>query len=323
MRGIFILLLLPLLLAAPAKAQTPFFGSEELLEFSLSTDLRAFLAERNDSASYRTALLTWNEDGALRKLEVEIKPRGNFRMKSNYCTFPPIRIKAKAETQNTPFEGMSRMRLMTPCAEDQYVLREYLVYRMYNMLTDTSFRVRLARVTYVDTEGSMSPVRSYAFFLEDPEEMAARLGATYLKKPSATDSMERSFMPLLHGFECMIGNTDWNVEIGKNIAMLSFPGMQHLVPVPYDFDWSEAVHAPYTGLDDEFDRRVFRRLCATQAEIEITFERFKHIRNQQKSLLRDFVLLEEEMRKEMEDLFDDFYRKISRSHTAKEYAVCP
>ena len=66
--------------------------------------------------------------------------------------------------------------------DEQNLLEEYLVYRSYNLLTDESFRVRLARITYADGEDDDDPVVRYAFFIEEAEAIAERLGGGYTSR---------------------------------------------------------------------------------------------------------------------------------------------
>ena len=77
----------------------------------------------------------------------------------------------------TVFDGQNGIKLVSHCRDrdddEQDVLKEY---RTFNLLTDESFRVRLARITYVDGEDDDDPVVRYAFFIEEAEAMAERLG---------------------------------------------------------------------------------------------------------------------------------------------------
>jgi hypothetical protein len=46
-------------------------------------------------------------------------------------------------------------------------------------------------------------------------------------------------------FEFMIGNTDWFIQNRHNLEFVVVPGHNLLVPIPYDFDYSGLVNAPY------------------------------------------------------------------------------
>jgi hypothetical protein len=96
----------------------------------------------------------------------------------------------RSRVGGTVFDGQSGLKLVSHCRDrdddQQDVLKEYLVYRTFNLLTEESSRVRLARVTYVDGEDNDDPVVRYAFFIEEAEAMAERLGALYLEVQQAS-----------------------------------------------------------------------------------------------------------------------------------------
>jgi hypothetical protein len=130
------------------------FGSDELLEISLSFDLTTFL-RKNLKAGSLDAVLTFHlsEKDSITK-NIKIKNRGNYRFES--CDFPPMELNFKKAIHAYPDSGnIKKLKLVTHCktgsVQSEYVLREYLVYKMFNLLTDTSFRVRLLKVNYIDT----------------------------------------------------------------------------------------------------------------------------------------------------------------------------
>ena len=95
--------------------------------------------------------------------------------------FPPLRLNFKRDnTEGTLFEGQNKLKLVAHCqdAEEQYkeyVVREYLVYKAYQLLTDKSFRVRLLKMTYVDKANEDKKMEKYGFLIESDEMLAARL----------------------------------------------------------------------------------------------------------------------------------------------------
>jgi hypothetical protein len=62
------------------------------------------------------------------------------------------------------------LKLGTHCRDQgdypQYVVREYPVYRMFNVLTPRSFRARLADVKYVDAASRKTIETRTGLFLE-------------------------------------------------------------------------------------------------------------------------------------------------------------
>ena len=104
------------------------------------------------------------------------------------CRFPPLKINLpKNSLGGTVFDGEDKIKMVSHCAnrdsDEQNVLEEFLAYRTYNVVTDNSFRVRLARMTYVDSRGKDDPVTRYAFFIEEKEAVAERVGGMMLEVP--------------------------------------------------------------------------------------------------------------------------------------------
>ena len=65
--------------------------------------------------------------------------------------------------------------MVTHCksGNEEYLLKEFLVYKLYNVLTDNSFRVRLVKVDYISTAKN-SKYWSYAFLIEPIDMLAER-----------------------------------------------------------------------------------------------------------------------------------------------------
>ena len=125
------------------------------------------------------------------------------------------------------------------------VFREYLTYKLYNELTPNSLRVQLVKITYLDKSNPDYRLTRYGFLIEDEEEFSWRTAATVKEqmglKPTELSPSHEKLAAL---FQYMIGNTDWSVEMRRNLEILEKPDGK-LVPVPYDFDFSGIVSAPY------------------------------------------------------------------------------
>ena len=67
--------------------------------------------------------------------------------------------------------------MVTHCqyGNEDYLFKEYLIYKLYNVLTDNSFRVRLVKIEYINTHKKANPIKTYAFLIE-PLDL---LGRTY------------------------------------------------------------------------------------------------------------------------------------------------
>src|SRR5581483_7165013 len=122
------------------------------LDFALSSNFGQINKERtpNNGRLFPGVLTV---DGTA--IPVELGSRGHLRLKSTTCDFVPLKVDfPRGEVAGTVFESQTSLKLGTHCrAErdyDQYVVREYLAYRLANLATPLSFRARLAHATYVD-----------------------------------------------------------------------------------------------------------------------------------------------------------------------------
>ena len=259
----------------------PLFSSHEIIQITLTAEFRSLTREdRNpeEESEERPAVLEWaGSDGSMNTQEILIGTRGNFRLARRNCDFPPLRLNVKkGEVEGTVLEIQDKLKLVSPCKlkQDywqQYVLSEYLVYRMLNLLTPLSFRVRLAEITYVDDSGQDETFTRYAFLIEDDSELAKRnssikwdwqggqLNPVLLVKPYAI---------LVEFFQYMIGNTDWSGAEMHNMELLRDADGRP-VTVPFDFDFSGIVDARYAVPDGTLSirsvrDRLFRGFCPDQ-----------------------------------------------------------
>jgi hypothetical protein len=117
-------------------------------------------------------------------------------------------------------------------------------------------------------------------------------------------------------YEYFLGNTDWSVYALHNIVLVEMPGTVFPMPVPYDFDWSGVINAPYAVPDAKLPirsvrQRLYRGYCRTLEEIQPILARFTENKDQIYALYRDLPALEEKRRTEMLAYYDEFYKTIS------------
>src|SRR5256885_2062303 len=162
------------------------------------------------------------------------------------------------------------MKLATHCRGgrnfEQYTLEEYLIYRIFNLLTERSFQVRLAHVTYVDTAHTRDTLTRYGFFIEDDNRMARRNHTHVITSQGIPqEGTDPDQVGLIAVFEYMIANTDWSVG-GLHNIVLTEDTSGTVYPVPYDFDWSGVISTPYARPDARLNitsvrQRLFRGYC--------------------------------------------------------------
>lgn len=229
------------------------FRATTPVELTLTTNLRDLLRER-DSTELRWfgAELSYRDDsGTMRRVPTDLRARGHFRRQARNCSFPPIAVRSSREAREaTVLQGNPRLKLVTPCRPgtadyQQYILLEYLIYRMYETVLPVHHRTRLTRMAYRDSSARVQPIDVTAFFLEVEEEVADEHGLAYTEQTGAlwADVVPEA-LDRLSLFEYWIGNTDWSLSALHNIGLFRTTEGAY-VPVAYDFDWSGAVNARY------------------------------------------------------------------------------
>jgi len=307
------------------------FDAHDLLELTLKANFDTIFKDRGNDRTYHPATLTFlAEESSFVSLDIKIKTRGKTRLRTGNCDFPPLRLNfKKKQVEHTLFANQDKLKLVTHCrtqrqAYEQYLLQEYLAYRVYNLLTDMSFRVRLARITYQDSAGRREPVTRLAFLIEDQEAMVKRNGAISMEGKKAHQKwMDAEHMVLLAVYQYMIGNTDWSVAGLHNIKLIQqVSGIPSPIAVPYDFDYAGVVNAPYAipaaelGMENVRER-LYRGFCRPEVKWPPIFALFNQQREAIYALYQNQPLLDEKQIKSTLEYFDEFYKIINNPRKVK------
>jgi hypothetical protein len=244
---------------AAALAAKPLFAADAPLQLRIEAPFAELLRSARHSTDGYDAKLIVKSPGA-ETLAIKLSPRGISRRTSDACEFPPLRIEFKEKPgADSLFKGQKELKLTTHCRNDftyqDYGLLEFLAYRLFNVLTPLSLRVRLAEIDYVEARSGTVRIHRHGFLTEDIDELAERNGLKQVKTgnidhgqldPAAT---ARSDL-----FQYMIGNQDWSdvatpagTNCCHNVKLLGKEAKSSsgLTPVPYDFDSTGLVNPPY------------------------------------------------------------------------------
>jgi hypothetical protein len=307
-----------------------FFIDDDLLTARLTINMRQLLARAEKGQDMKAMFSVGLDDSSTVNEEIRVHTRGHFR--NDYCYMPPLKL--NFHNPGSPrLYPLNNLKLTCNCKlsnyYDQLVLKEYLVYKIYNLLTDKSFRVRLLRLTIEDDKNRKNPVEQYAFFTEDIGAVAKRNHCKELEDVRLnTESTDREHMTLMAIFEYMIGNTDWAIPVNHNTRLLRYKQDSVSKPfaVPYDFDYSGLVNAEYAIPDPELGtqtvlQRVYRGFPRNIGELEKTLKIFIDQKEKIYSLIKGFELLSNRNRDEMIAYLDEFYRDISNQKTIKHIFI--
>ena len=319
--------------ALPVAAQDsgnadPLFADHAVVEITITAPMKVLLKQRPDDEYLPGSLTYTDADGSEVVLDLGLRTRGNYRRQKRICPFPPLRVNLKkGQAKGTLFDGQNKIKLVSHCRDrsdghEQNVIKEYLGYRILNMLNDMSYRVRLLRVTYVDSEGKQDDRENYAFFIEHKKRMAKRTGVPlYIAEDLATDELVPDYSDLSSLFQFFMGNTDFSPIAGpegSNCCHNStlFGHEDELIyAVPYDFDMSGFVDAAYARPNPRFDiRRVTQRLyrgrCKHIGNLSGSIGSFQDNREAIYRLIDEQPQLDEKSRKHLARFVGEFFEII-------------
>lgn len=316
---------------APKPAPT-FFDSEDPLSVTLTANIGKLRGDKRANSPWRAATISYMS-AELKPVTVPIKvrTRGIWRLKT--CEFPPLRLNFSGkDAKGTVFEALDKPKLVSYCRNndryEQYVLQELQLYRIYQLLTPVSHKVRLLRVAYTDSAKGKVEATRYAILLEEPNDVAARLGGKILEQKGALPGDLDAFHDALVGvFQYLIGNTDFSENGLHNIELLAQTNGD-ILPLAYDFDFSGAVDAQYATVDPSLSvthvrDRLFRGYCTKGDALSRVFALFNDKKPMIYSLYRDQIgrLLDGRIARATLEYFDEFYRTINDPRSARRQII--
>jgi hypothetical protein len=294
------------------------FAGDETLNLSLRFDITEYMRKK-PKEEYLPAILTYhiNDKDSINK-EIKLRSRGISR--NNICNFPPISLNfRKGDLKNTDLKKADKIKMVTHCnaGNDEYLFKEFLIYKMYSVLTDYSFKVRLVKVNYISTGKKARTIRSYAFLIEPLDLLTERTNSVPIEMLNLRrhniipDMMDRMAI-----FSYMIGNTDWSVTGQHNCKVISvvdtrYPGLAAVVP--YDFDYAGIVNTHYAlpaeglGLESVRVRRYLGD-CRSDEEYKESLKEFTEKKSEFYKIINEFTYLKEKDKKYMTAYLDEFYK---------------
>lgn len=311
-----------------AKESETFYASADPLEMTLTTNMKRIRGDKSEKAPWRPATVSYTDSaGKLVSIPTLIRTRGIWRLKN--CEFPPVRLNFKSgATKGTLLRGIDKPKLVSFCQDrdsyERYVMEEMQLYRIYGLLTPASHRARLLKMTYADSASGKVQATRMAILLEEPEVVAARVGGELVNTKGALPSDLSTEQDVIAAvFQYLIGNTDWSTYALHNMELVRKPDGDHL-PIPYDFDFSGVINAPFATVDpklpiDRVRQRLFRGYCHTPEDFAKAFTLFNEKKPQIYALYGDPIgkRLPKGTVDETLKYFDEFYETINNPRQAK------
>ena len=309
-------------------AGDPLFADDSVLSVTLNATLSALSRDRDEEPEYRPGTFSFTDlDGTLKEVDVKVRPRGKSRRQKDVCRFPPLRLNfRKEQVADTLLDQQNVLKLVTHCRSSeqfqQYVLKEYLAYRLFNLMSDVSFRVRLLKITYLDSERDSKPLERYGFLIEHKKRLADRLGSTAVDMNSiGYNDLVPEQASLVELFQYIISNTDFSIIAAvkgdsccHNSVLLEGPDETYL-PVPYDFDRTGLVDPPNGEPAEELGQRnlrdrLFRGFCRDPQYLDAAIEAADELRPQFEALIAQQPDLSDRMKTKATDFLARYYRTV-------------
>jgi hypothetical protein len=320
--------------AGPASAKSDLFSDTAPLTLVLTAPFKTLVdTSRTKIETYPASLQVSDGSGPASTLAIQVRPRGMSR-RVTFCHFPPIELRFgdKSTLRGTVFKGQKKLKLVTYCVDrneyEQRIVLEHLAYRMYNVITPMSFRVRAAEVTYRDGPGDKGVTR-FGYVIEDVSDVADRNGVKALDlntKQLAPAPFDQHAAARAALFEFMIANLDWDFTAGpqdhscchnsRPLAASDKPPFKDVTPIPYDYDLSGLVDSPYAtppaGLPvEQVTQRLYRGYCSSSAEIDSVIAEYRAHRAEITAVVASEPRLDAHFRDKALKFLDGFFTLVS------------
>ena len=302
-----------------------FFDIDAPFDCSLEFNIKAYQRSKN-KGQYLPAKLSFydQKDSLLTTRQVRLKARGNFRR--SHCSLPPLWLNIKkANVASEEFESVNKMKIVTHCrmssTYQSAIIKEFLAYSIYRVISPYSFRVRLMEIRYIDTGRKNKENKNWAFIIEPEAMMAERLNAMPFKLDNISRDQTMEYeTDVMSLFQYMIGNSDYSIMTRHNVKLIKLKDLSvpYPIPVPYDFDYTGIVNAPYAepgenlGIEKITDR-YFLGPCRTREEYQNAMNVFIQKKENIYEVVKSFPYASAKTKKDVIDYLNEFYNQIEKS----------
>lgn len=297
---------------------SPLFEDDAVLAINLTGPFSTLIEEKNNRAELPFVL---RADDVEHLIKVRVRGKSRTRV----CDAPPARLNfVKSKTKDTVFAGQDKLKLVTHCHDSDSaqanILQEYSAYKMFSVISDVGYKVRLVRISYSDTEKRLKrgSIVRYGILIESASELADRVGGERLRIPGVSrGSLDKQQAAKVFVFNYMIGNTDWSLltaegsdECCHNSHLFDIDSQRFMVP--YDFDLSGLVNARYARPDASLGimrvtTRRYRGYCISPEALKDATSTIAERRDDILGVVRQVPGLVEKDIKAMEKYLDKFF----------------
>lgn len=306
-------------------------SKQKLPKLSLEADLKNLFKDRRMMNYLKASATITLDDGEVLNNHIKIRTRGLYRGQN--CDQPPLKLKySKKELKKLGLNKNNEFKLVYPCKMgdnfQDYVMKEYLVYKLNNVLTDQSLRVQLIDLEIKDSLDNVEPIIVKGFLIEHREELIDRLGAVMsdvkCMKPVHLSAHDYT---LFQVFQYFIGNTDWLLPLCKNCEIISL-NSGVMIPIAYDFDFSGMVNTSYATPNallpvQTIKDRYFLGHKKKMKDLDPVLDLFREKKTELIATINDFEYLSKRERKDMIRYVNSFYKVLNKPRLVKKEFIHP
>ena len=292
---------------------------DNIVDIKIISDFENLKNNRRFNDDQEASMIFEDKNGTQHNYTVDLSLRGRYRRVFSQG-IPPLKIEfKKKDLEVNGFHKYDDLKLVTYFYEDkaqskEILLKEYLAYKLYNAISGYSYRVQLVKLEIEDVNTG-NKEKQMGFVIEDTDELRNRLGAHKVQDSLIVDSssFHQIQSQIASMFQYMIGNSDWNTLPGKNIKL--FEISDRIIMVPYDFDFSGLVNAPYAVPDNTKNiksvrERVYLGFEDDLTKLEPVIKLFERKKDKLISIVNNTKDLSNKSKYEITEYLKSFYEDI-------------
>ncbi|MCU4154886.1 hypothetical protein J1N10_02795 [Carboxylicivirga sp. A043] len=299
-----------------------FFADDELLKISLYFDITTHIRKKSE-AYCDGQVVIYDSPADSTVFDVRCRARGNNR--KDICFFPPVMLNFKPDSLFTTEGYLAKLKLVTHCVNskmyEEYMLKEYLIYKLWELVSPYALRTRLLEINYYDIGERDKSYHCKGFFIEPLYMMTQRTKTVEIEGEYFHDAVINALdADRVAFFSYMIGNTDWRIKSSHNVKFIkpADESREEITAIPYDFDhaglvnasyanpseWSSAktvTERDYTGRCRDYDDNYYlliEEFMAIEEDVYETIMNFEHLDiRKRKAIYRYIVAFYKELKK--------------------------
>jgi hypothetical protein len=304
------------------------FTDEKPIELKLVGNFKVISKDRDTlSTKEYWGEVQMMDGGAELKIPVQLRTRGHYRLANRNCSFVPLRLDfKKGEVKETIFNGQDKLKLVTHCNPnalyEEYMVREYLAYKVHNLITPRSYRARMAKVTYVDSATNTPIETRNGVFLEHEDDVAKRMEGEIVEiRRALFDDVDSKQILELSIFAAFIGHVDWSLAALHNVRLVRQQN-GNLMPVLYDMDFTGLVGTRYSTPDPRLGirsvkDRLYRGPCKEPEELSEYFTPYFKNKDAILKLYDDTPGLDSRYRADAKNWLTQWFKVLENPREAK------